>query len=103
MAHRLSTDSTLVKKRFLTHFPLCLFRCRLVAEYVAHHNEVRLHSVIGNITPAAKLAGRDPLIFAQRNRMLEGARERRRAACEASRPTIGTRRDDCLTRPAAVR
>jgi transposase InsO family protein len=31
---------------------------RLVAEFVAHYNTVRLHSAIGYATPAAKLAGR---------------------------------------------
>jgi putative transposase len=31
---------------------------RLVAEFVAHSNTVRLHSAIGSVTPADKLAGR---------------------------------------------
>jgi transposase InsO family protein len=31
---------------------------RLVAEFVAHDNTVRLHSAIGYATPADKLAGR---------------------------------------------
>ena len=44
---------------------------RLVAGYVRHYNEVRLHSAIGYITPADKLAGRDVLIFAERDRKLE--------------------------------
>jgi transposase InsO family protein len=59
---------------------------RLVTEFVAHYNEVRLHSAIGYIAPADKLAGRDRAIFAERDRKLEAARERRRAAREASRP-----------------
>jgi transposase InsO family protein len=59
---------------------------RLVTEFVAHDNEVRLHSAIGFIAPADKLAGRDRAIFAERDRKLEAARERRRAAREASRP-----------------
>ena len=33
---------------------------RIVAEFVAHYNEVRLHSAIGYVAPADKLAGRDP-------------------------------------------
>jgi hypothetical protein len=52
---------------------------RLVADYVRHYNEVRLHSAIGYITPADKLAGRDVLIFAERDRKL-AARERRSIA-----------------------
>jgi putative transposase len=61
---------------------------RLVADYVRHYNEVRLHSAIGSITPAAKLAGRDPVILAERDRKLEAARERRRIAREAARQAI---------------
>ena len=57
---------------------------RLVASYVRHYNDVRLHSAIGYVTPADKLAGRDTAIFAERDRKLEAARERRRAAREAS-------------------
>jgi putative transposase len=61
---------------------------RLVAEFVAYYNEVRLHSAIGYVAPAAKLASREPAIFAERDRKLDAARERRRAAREASRPTV---------------
>jgi transposase InsO family protein len=32
---------------------------RLIADYVRRYNEVRLHSAIGYVTPADKLAGRD--------------------------------------------
>ena len=60
---------------------------RLVEGYVRHYNEVRLHSAIGYVTPAAKLAGREPAIFAERDRKLEAARERRR-----SRPRGGSSR-----------
>jgi putative transposase len=49
------------------------------------YNEVRLHSAIGYVAPAAKLAGRDPVIFADRDRQLDAARERRKAARAASR------------------
>ena len=61
---------------------------RLVAEFVAYYNEVRLHSAIGYVTPAAKLAGRDREIFAERDRKLDTTRERRRAAREASRSAV---------------
>ena len=59
---------------------------RLVAEFVAHYNETRLHSAIGYVAPADKLAGRAPTIFAERDRKLEAARERRRAARGQSLP-----------------
>ena len=61
---------------------------RLVTEFVAHYNEVRLHTAIGYVTPADKMAGRDREIFAARDRKLNAARERRRAAREASRPVV---------------
>ena len=61
---------------------------RLVAEFVAHYHDVRLHGAIGYVTPADKLAGREQSIFAERDRKLEAARERRRAAREASRSAV---------------
>jgi transposase InsO family protein len=60
---------------------------RIVDEFVVHYNEVRLHSAIGYVTPADKLAGRDTRIFAERDRKLDVARERRRAARAASQPS----------------
>ncbi len=57
---------------------------------MAHYNEVRSHSAIGYVAPADKLAGRAPAIFAERDRKLEAARERRRAAREASRCPTAT-------------
>ena len=61
---------------------------RLVTEFVAHYNEVRLHSAIGYVAPADKLAGRDRAIFAERDRKLDAARERRKAA-RAGEPAGG--------------
>ena len=58
---------------------------RLVENYVRHYNEVRLHSALGYVTPAAKLAGQDQRIFAERDRKLETAREQRRNARGATR------------------
>jgi transposase InsO family protein len=52
---------------------------RLIEGYVRRYNEVRLHSAIGYITPADKLAGRDKEIFAERDRKLEGVRAARQA------------------------
>jgi len=48
-----------------------------VTNYVAQYNEVRLHSSLGYITPADKLHGREKTIFAERDRKLQEARERR--------------------------
>jgi putative transposase len=58
---------------------------RLVEGYVRHYNEVRLHSAIVYVTPAAKLGGRETMIFAERGRKLEAARERRRTARKTTR------------------
>ena len=72
---------------------------RIVADYVVHYNETRLHSAIGYVTPKDKLLGNDEAIFAQRDRKLADARERRKqmrqtrheqidANSESSRPII---------------
>ena len=50
---------------------------RLVAAFVEHYNSKRLHSAIGFVAPADKLAGREHEIWARRDRRLEAARERR--------------------------
>ena len=63
------------------HVPLSLEDARrLVEGFVNHYNHKRLHSAIGYITPADMLAGRAAEIFAERDRKLEAARERRRSA-----------------------
>jgi putative transposase len=51
---------------------------RVVARFIDHYNGVRLHSAIGYITPNDHLAGRSPAIWAERDRKLHQARERRR-------------------------
>lgn len=51
---------------------------RIVTDYVAHYNHVRLHSAIGYVTPKDKLDGRDQEIGAERDRKLAEARERRK-------------------------
>jgi transposase InsO family protein len=53
---------------------------RLVGEYVAAYNEVRLHSAIGYITPQDKLLGRAEAIFAERKAKLAAAAAKRAAA-----------------------
>jgi putative transposase len=56
----------------------------IVARFVTHYNEVRLHSAIGYITPSAFLAGQQHTIWEQRDAKLLAARQaralRRRAA-----------------------
>ena len=60
--------------------PLSLEEARLlVAQFVEHYNHTRLHSAIGYVTPADRLAGRQQAIFDERDRKLAAARERRAA------------------------
>jgi putative transposase len=61
---------------------------RLVTGYVEHYNMVRLHSAIGYVAPADKLAGQEPAIFAERDRKLDEARARRKAARQAARMAV---------------
>jgi transposase-like protein len=62
-----------------TQVPLSLEDARrLVTNYVAYYNEVRLHSAIGYITPKDMLTARAQEIFAARDRKLAEARERRK-------------------------
>jgi putative transposase len=63
---------------------------RLVAGFVEHYNTVRLHSALGYLTPQDKLEGREQLIFAERDRKLEAARERRKAKRQAARQAAQT-------------
>jgi putative transposase len=51
---------------------------RIVARFVNNYNTVRLHSAIGYVAPKDKLEGREMAIFAERDRKLDAARERRR-------------------------
>jgi putative transposase len=62
-----------------TQTPLSLEDARrLVSNYVAYYNQVRLHSAVGYIAPKDMLAGRAQEIFAARDRKLCEARERRK-------------------------
>lgn len=56
---------------------------RHASEYVEHYNTVRLHSAIGYVTPRDKLDGKDTEIFAERDRKLAEARERRKQLRQA--------------------
>jgi transposase InsO family protein len=62
---------------------------RIVARYVDYYNTVRLHSAIGYVAPKDKLEGREKTIFAERDRKLAEARERRKANRQAAVATPG--------------
>ena len=50
---------------------------RLVGDFVEFYNTLSLHSAIGYITPKDKREGRENIIFAERDRKLAEAREKR--------------------------
>lgn len=52
---------------------------RIVRQFIGYYNNERLHSAIGYIAPRDRLEGRAAEIFAERNRKLHQARERRKA------------------------
>jgi putative transposase len=56
---------------------------RIVGEFVNYYNHVRLHSAVGYIAPKDKLECRELLIFAERDRKLDAAREIRKARRQA--------------------
>jgi len=61
---------------------------RVVAGYVEHYNNVRLHSAIGYVTPLARLEGRHKAILDERDRKLEAARERRKQKRQTGRAAL---------------
>jgi hypothetical protein len=66
------------------HVPLSLEEARrLVTEFVAYYNQVRLHSAIGYVTPQDRLDGRHVAIGRERDRKLAEAREHRRQLRQA--------------------
>ena len=67
------------------HTPLTLDDAyRLVADFVEHYNDKRLHSAIGYIMPKDKLAGRAEAILAAREAKLNAARDAHKAMRKAS-------------------
>src|SRR5437899_2782267 len=56
---------------------------RIVADYVAYYNNVRLHSAIGYVAPKDRLEGRHHQIGAERDRKLALARQRRQQLRQA--------------------
>ena len=76
---------------------------RIVAGYVEHYNNVRLHSAIGYVAPRDKLEGRDKQIFSERDRKLDSAREQRRLRRKANQgqdPATIPREYDKLNPPS---
>jgi transposase InsO family protein len=64
--------------------PLCLEDARrIVGRFVAHYNDVRLHSAIGYVAPRDKLEGRAESILARRRQKLAAARAARKARCSS--------------------
>lgn len=69
--------------------PLSLEDAReVVARFVQHYNEVRLHSALGYVTPKDSLEGRAKEIHAQREAKLAAAREERAVQRQATRETV---------------
>jgi hypothetical protein len=62
----------------------------LVERFVTHYNTVRLHSAIGYISPADRLAGRHREIFAAGDKKLEAARQNREFKRHAAWRMIST-------------
>ena len=52
---------------------------RLIQQCVDRYNNVRLHSVIGYVTPKDMSAGRQAEILTERDRKLEAARQQRQS------------------------
>lgn len=81
-------NQTLKVTTIRPHAPGSLTEARqLVATFVEHYNTQRLHSAIGYVTPADKMAGREQEIWANRDQKLEEARERRRQHHQQHEPT----------------
>jgi transposase InsO family protein len=57
---------------------------RIVGKYVEHYNAVRLHSSIGYVTPADRLAGRHTEVHEIRKQKLAAARANRMQGCASA-------------------
>lgn len=70
-----------------------------IAAFIGRYCDERLHSAIGYITPKIKLLGREAEIFAERDRKLNEARERRKArrTAKAQLTTVGPSANKCST------
>jgi putative transposase len=87
---------TLKEQAIRPRTPLDLAQARaVVAEFVAHYNDVRLHSAIGYVTPKDKLEGRAEQIWQDRDTKLEAARERRREKRGGSKKLLPLANPSC--------
>jgi hypothetical protein len=83
LGHRSSTGGRIAAERPTSTTGRFRATRRIVSEYVDYYNNERLHGAIGYVTPKDKLEGKEEVIFAERDRMLEAARKRRRARRQA--------------------
>lgn len=76
---------TLKNESIRQQVPLSLENARkIVGEFIEKYNSQRLHSAIGYVTPADKMAGRAEEIWKSRDEKLERARKLRKIAREKS-------------------
>lgn len=69
----------------------------MIADFMRHYNETRLHSSLGYTTPLAAMNGEQEAIFAARRLKLQDARSRRR---ERARKKFATEKDTNSSRVA---
>jgi transposase InsO family protein len=78
---------TLKREAVRPRTPLNLDQAReVVAAFVQHYNQVRLHSALGYVAPNDWLENRQQDIFAERDRKLEAARKLRAQRRQEQRP-----------------
>jgi transposase InsO family protein len=73
---------------------------RIVAGYVEHYNNVRLHSAIGYIAPLDRLEGRHQQIYDERDRKLAEARDRRKRLRQAMSDNAVSNSDNAMSLPS---
>ena len=84
--------------------PLSLEEARsVVAEYVEYYNTRRLHSAISYITPKDKLDGKEKKIFAERDRKLQEAREKRKANRHAKKHVFKEQKENVSAKAANLK
>ena len=84
--------------------PLSLEEARsVVAEYVEYYNTRRLHSAISYITPKDKLNGKEKKIFAERDRKLQEAREKRKANRHAKKHVFKEQKENVSAKAANLK